>query len=239
MGVRELSFLAVVALAILHVLAGNLHHGSRPRWLSAAVGVSLAYVVVQLLPELAARQSAWLLERPQRAVGSFEAQLYLPALGGLLLALGLERATAGRGGGRTQRFWLHVGGTALFNAIIGGLVAEMTSPLAVALAMLAFGAYFLVTDSSLERRYGTTYRLGGRWVLASAVVFGWLLAAFSTSSATFTGELLAVLAGGIVVNAIKEELPAGGRASFPALLVGAFICSALLLALGVGAPPGD
>jgi len=41
-----------------------------------------------------------------------------------------------------------------------------------------------------------------------------------------------------VVNAIKEELPAGGKGSFPALLTGAFVCSALLLALALSLQTG-
>ena len=62
------SLLAVLALALVHIVAKYVHWGStpHPRWLSLMSGVSVAYVFVHLLPELAEAQSHWLERRPNR-----------------------------------------------------------------------------------------------------------------------------------------------------------------------------
>jgi hypothetical protein len=56
-----LSLLLVAALAAVHLFSGRMSFLSaspRSRWLSAAGGVSVAYVFVHLLPELAEGQTA-------------------------------------------------------------------------------------------------------------------------------------------------------------------------------------
>ena len=66
-GAFEASVLAVTLaaaclLAIVHLLAGRLSFMSwipRSRWLSAAGGVSVAYVFAHLLPELARTQASF------------------------------------------------------------------------------------------------------------------------------------------------------------------------------------
>lgn len=50
---------AVAVLVVIHLFAGKLRFLNgvpRSRWLSIAAGVSIAYVFVRLLPELAAGQ---------------------------------------------------------------------------------------------------------------------------------------------------------------------------------------
>ena len=88
------SLLAVVVLAIVHLLAGSmrfLEGTPRSVWLSMAGGISVAYVFVHLLPDLAEEQQAI-----RKAVGetfSFpEYHVYLVALIGLAVFYGLERA---------------------------------------------------------------------------------------------------------------------------------------------------
>ena len=88
-------FVALIAagiLAIVHVFTPALHflEGTpRSAWLSIAGGVSVAYVFVHLLPELA---------EGQKAVGSVaggnafaERHVYLTALAGLMTFYGLDR----------------------------------------------------------------------------------------------------------------------------------------------------
>jgi hypothetical protein len=56
-----LSSLVALVLAAVHVFGGRLtflHDIPRSRWLSAAGGVSVAYVFVHLLPDLAAHQQS-------------------------------------------------------------------------------------------------------------------------------------------------------------------------------------
>ena len=225
----SISLVGVVALALLHMFAGRLHGGAtvRPWWLSAASGVSVAYVFIHLLPELSEGQSKWLEARPDRHLQWLDRQVYLTALLGLLLALGLDRASAARGGTR-GRFWLHTGSFALYNLLIGAMALRLTRPAPVALAAFAFGAHFLVNDHSLHRQHGRAYESAGRWVLASAILIGWLLAAAWRPPVLVGVALLGLLSGGIILNALKEEIPEGRLSAFVA---GTLAYSAVLLAL--------
>ena len=85
----------VTAFVLVHVFGGGLAFLSKtPRsvWLSAAGGVSVAYVFVHLLPELAEHQDV-IAERARDAglLGAIESHAYLIALFGLGLFYGVER----------------------------------------------------------------------------------------------------------------------------------------------------
>ena len=65
------AILAAVALALVHLFASGLRFLDvvpRSRWLSAAAGISVAYVFVHLLPDLAEAQEAV----EQTGEGAFE-----------------------------------------------------------------------------------------------------------------------------------------------------------------------
>jgi hypothetical protein len=225
--------LAALLLALTHLVAGRLHGGrpARPSWLSAASGLSVAYVFIDLLPELAEAQTGWLEARPRRLLFWFESQVYLAALIGTLLALGLHRATGGAHGSR-QRFWLQIGSFALYNVLIGASTVRLVGVLPMLLAVLALGGHFLVNDYSLSAQHGRTYDRVGRWILAVAVVVGWLLATLVRWPVVVNSALLGLLSGGIVLNILKEELHTGRELRFSAFAIGALAYAALLITLG-------
>lgn len=225
------SLIAVLALALIHVLAGRVHRGEEGRstWLSAASGMSVAYVFVYLLPELAEAQELWLEARPHRRLIWLERQVYLAALVGVLIALGVDRATA-RPGDR-RRFWLETSSFAVYNLLIGVFSVRLTRPIPLVLAVLAFGAHFLVNDRTLQARYGRDYERTARWILAAAILAGWLVAVLLRPPVVVVAPLLALLSGGIILNVIKEELPEQSERRFAALAAGAIGYSLLLLAL--------
>ena len=86
------TLLTVLALAIVHLAAGTtaaLGYRWRPRALSAASGVSVAYVFLDLMPDLAEQQS--LIDRE----GSFpglDQHVYILALVGLTVSFWVETA---------------------------------------------------------------------------------------------------------------------------------------------------
>ena len=88
------SLLAVAVLAVLHLGAGMLRFlEGYPRsiWLSLAGGVSVAYVFVQLLPELNEGQEA-VAEVVGEGLAFIKSHVYLLALLGLAVFDGLEWA---------------------------------------------------------------------------------------------------------------------------------------------------
>lgn len=77
------------------------------------------------------------------------------------------------------------------------------------------GLHFVLTDRGLAEHYPQRLAHSGRPLLAGALILGWLLAAVTAVPSTLTVTLLtALLAGGILLNVFKEELPSAGRSSF-------------------------
>ena len=116
----ELAVLLSILLATIHFLAGRLmplEQVPRSQWLSAAGGISVSYVFVRLLPELAeGRQHIKaLVERRWLGVGSF-----LMALAGLVIFYGLERlAKSPRRSemtGSAGIFWIHTVSFAVYSS---------------------------------------------------------------------------------------------------------------------------
>ena len=132
------TIVAAVVFAIVHLFAAKLRFLAvvpRSRWLSAASGISVAYVFVHLLPELAEGQEA-VAEAPAGPLPFLERHVYLVALVGLAIFYGLELAA--RQSRREQRehgedetsaevFWLHVASYGTYNALIGYLLSRACS----------------------------------------------------------------------------------------------------------------
>ncbi len=239
------SLLAVVALMIVHLFSGAvsfLDGTPRSVWLSIAGGVSVAYVFVHLLPELGEAQET-VAEAMGGGLAFLESHVYLVALLGLAVFYGLERA-ANSSRGRKRKageedatsagvFWLHISSFAIYNAIIGYLLLhrEDTGLEPLLLFATAMILHFLVNDHGLrEHHRGAYYRIG-RWVLAAAIAFGWMLGLLAEISEVALAVLIAFLAGGIVLNVLKEELPEERESRFWAFALGAALYAALLLAL--------
>lgn len=237
-----LTGLAALALALVHLLSPRLRVLDRtPRsiWLSAAGGVSVAYVFVHLLPEIARLQREAVAARAEGA-GAWLAEtgLYLAALAGLVAFHGLERLAKRRGGGRDGSsppavFALHVGSFALYNAIVGYLLHERLArngASGLAIYAGALGLHALVNDRGLHSHHGERYLASGRWALGAAVALGWALSLGLELPMAFLGAGLAFLGGSVVLNVVKEELPAERESRFSAFLLGAAAYAALLLA---------
>jgi hypothetical protein len=242
-----LSGVLAVGLAAVHLFAGRLEvlgRVPRSRWLSFGGGVSVAYVFVHLLPELGEHQEAF--EGAGSVVGFADRHVYLIALVGFGTFYGLERLAqrsreSERGDEPTTRlmagtsnpvFWVHVGSFALYNAVIGYLLVRGEGGVESLLFFsVAMALHFLVNDFGLRDHHREIYDHAGRWLLAGSVVVGWLIGSLATLRTVTVGALLAFLGGGIVLNVIKEELPAERESRFWAFAVGAGGYAALLLAV--------
>ncbi len=126
---------------------------------------------------------------------------------------------------------LHLGAFLVYNALITYTMALRlrTGVLFALLFTLAMGLHFVLTDRSLEEHHPTRFRTRGRWALATALIAGWAASALFAPTSTLTVALLtALLAGAILLNVFKDELPAGRRSSFPWFLTGLVVYSALL-----------
>ena len=237
-------------LAVIHVLAGNLRFLQglpRSLYLSLAGGVSVAYVFVHLLPEIAERQSeiAGEVESAHAVFATVNEQvLFLAVLVGFATFYGFEQlAVRSRQAGRqavagdvkaqpsARVFWLHVGSFTVYNALVGYLLLhrEETGTVSLLLYFTAMALHFVVNDYGLREHHQNAYVHLGRWILAGAVFAGVLIGFLATVSETLLGLLFAFLSGAIILNVIKEELPEERESSFWAFGTGLASYTALLL----------
>lgn len=224
------SFAVALTFALVHLSASKLSFltGSpRRRWLSLAGGVSVAYVFLHLLPELSVHQAAL-----GENLLFVERHVYILALAGLGIFYGLERAAltsrdeqteAGEGDQTSKSvFWLHVISFSVYNMIISYLLAHRENHGTASLVWdaLALALHFFVIDYGLHDHHKTRYRNIGRFVLATSVLIGWLLSVTITVTEIYVTQLFAFLAGSIILNALKEELPEERKSSFWAFALG-------------------
>lgn len=236
--------LTVAAFVLVHVFGGRLTFlAGTPRsvWLSFAGGVSVAYVFIHLLPELAEHQETiGERARESRLLASTESHAYLIALFGLALFYGVERFARTAGGQRPGDgregtplpvFWTHLGSFALYNVLIGYLLVhrEETDLRGLIIYAVAMSLHFVVNDQGLREQHGQTYHRYGRWLLAVAPVLGLLLGVATEVSPLLLSALFAFLAGGVILNVLKEELPEERQSRFFAFAGGAALYAALLL----------
>jgi hypothetical protein len=217
-----LSALVLAAVFALRVGAGAggeraERFWARRRWVSAAAGISVAYVFVDVLPELAAQsevaqmvadESAWFIEQ----------RVYFVALLSFVVMYGIEHIVLSqrrrREGGceveeRDAVYWLHLAGFTAYSLLIGYLLIERAERglLSLALYALAMAVHFIVVNHALVEEHGAVYRRHGHWVLALAVLAGWALGSAVQIGEIAFARLFAVLAGGVVITSLKAELP--------------------------------
>jgi hypothetical protein len=230
MGAPWPALIAVAVLAALHLSAGSVNPvgGKRDhRWLSFAGGITVAYVFIHILPDLAEYQEAWLERRPDRAMSWFHHQVYVGALAGLVLAYAMDHVSAGS---ETTRFRLRLASFTLYNLIIGYYIARIERPAALVLATVALGAHFIVNDRAFRRENEARYLAGGRFVLAGAVLAGGVLGRVLDLSELLVAPLYALLAGGIILHALDEEVPPEHEGRVGWFTAGAITYGAVILA---------
>lgn len=226
-------FLAALAMALVHLLSPKLDFldgTPRSRWLSAAAGISTAYVFVHLLPELAHLQA--------EAFEGGGTEIFLIAFFGLVVFYGLERWVKSHKAANDPdtelppaSFWLHVSAFALYNLLIGYLLPgriEHDGVSGLTVYAFAMALHFVVNDRGLYAHYGPKYLSEVRWLLALAPFVGVGVASITELSTFAIGGLLAFLGGGVILNVMKEELPKERESRFMAFAVGAGFYAGLL-----------
>ena len=236
----------MTGLVLVHLFAGKLRFLDgipRSKWLSMAGGISVAYVFMHVFPELADAQQR--IGGEWQFVPWIEHHAYLVALCGLTVFYGLERMVKlsqrrrgeepGSGEGKTTTsvgvFWLHISSFTVYNALIGYLLVhreeqDMSGLLFFSVAM---AVHFLVNDYGLRQDHKDAYGSLGRWVLAAAIIIGWVAGLATNVSGAAVGVLFAFLAGGVVLNVLKEELPEERQSRFSPFVLGAATYTVLLL----------
>ena len=234
-----------VLLALVHLYSGKLlflQTIPRSVWLSFGSGVSVAYVFVHLIPDLSEAQIT-VQESMGAGLAFLEHHVYVMAMVGLAAFYGLERAAkvsrqrnqeSGKGDvTEAEIFWLHILAFALYNALIGYLLMHQEEPGLGELVSftVAIALHFAVNDYGLRTHHKKSYDQIGRWILAGSVVVGWAIGHGTEIDRAAIAIPFSFLAGSIVLNVLKEELPEERESRFWAFALGAGGYTLLLSAL--------
>jgi zinc transporter ZupT len=239
------SFVAAVALASVHLIAGKLRFldiTPRSMWLSFAGGVSVAYVFMHILPDLAEAQTQFTMAN-SGWLARIERHVWMLSLAGLSFFYGLERLVRQSRRSEVKKsrkqsegrgiFWIHISSFAAYNLLFGYLLPRReTSAADLALFVAAIGLHFVVNDFGLQADHRGSYDRIARWLLGLAILAGWAIGCTFDIHPLGVAALFAFLAGGIVLNVLKEELPEERQSRFWAFAAGAAVYCAVRLVGG-------
>lgn len=240
-----LSLVFVTGFVFIHIFSKQMKLLSvmpRSRLLSIAGGISVAYVFLHLLPELGVFQDELEGEVGNEGWSFLESHIYLVAMLGLIIFYGLEQMVKSSKRKQTETFeegteagvfWIHIGSFTLYNALIGYLLVRehYESAWGMLFFFIAMGVHFITNDKGLRATHKEEYDKYGRWLLAAAILIGWAFGLVSEVSELTVSILTALLAGGIILNVMKEELPEERESSFVSFCLGVAGYSVLLLIL--------
>lgn len=238
------SFLAILMLSLAHIFVAKLRLSGIPRskWLSIAGGISVTYIFLNAFPELQEYQLHLNSKGDLRFPGFEEIEIYLVGLLGLTFFYGLENKT--RQSRQSKRepdsgeekknigiFWIHLCSFAVYNFIIGYLLLnkEETSVISMLVYATAMSFHLVVTDHSIESHFGRSYKKKGRWILVLALVSGWLTSMLLEIPEIYVGLIFAFIAGGVIMNVLKEELPKERESNLIAFCGGVLFYSVVLI----------
>ena len=91
--------------------------------------------------------------------------------------------------------------------------------------------HFVVNDYGLREHHKHRYARIGRWALAAAVLAGSAAGLPVEIPEPALALVVALLAGGVILNVLKEELPSEREGRFWSFALGADASAALLLAI--------
>jgi hypothetical protein len=225
--------IALTILILIHLFGnqsrvlGWVWHG---RFLSLASGVSFGYVFVDLLPTLSDSQPV-LKESFHGVMPFLDKHAYLIALIGMLFYYGLQGSSKGSW---QCKFSISMAGYSLFNFFVGASLADPLDPSIqpIWLFTIAVGLHYFVHDHNLSQDHPESYEMQARWILVAALLLGWLTGYFIDIPETLIALVVAFVAGGMIMNAMRYELPAKEGDSYRYFILGALGYAFLLVGLG-------
>lgn len=200
----------------------------RSRLLSAAGGISVSYVFIHLLPELNKHNEV--LESGM--LKFLENHTYIVAMIGLAIFYGLERMVKKSKKEQKEElnidrasqgvFWIHITSFFLYNGLIGYLLLDGDQETIKGLFFyfIALAVHFITSDHALRKDHKEIYDRIGRWLLAGGILAGWAIGTIFEVSENVIAVLFALLAGGVILNVMKEELPEERESNFWAFAAG-------------------
>lgn len=234
MSYEVIALLCVSVLALVHLLAPltsrleQLKHG---RFLSVGGGVAIAYVFIDLLPKLC-QHDAVLHAALTLIFPYFEHHVYVLALLGFLLFFAVDRLQSVWSAERMFKF--SISSYVLFNFLVGYAITDQNNPEIRPLFLFTFAMalHYFVNDYTLDNHYPLEYTRYGRWLIITSLYIGWLVGTYFVLSKAAIAVVSAFIAGGVIMNVTRHELPKDNPHSLGAFLWAAGFYTVILLTIG-------
>lgn len=229
-----IAFFSILVLASVHFFSPkmkSIDHLTHGKFLSIGGGIAVAYVFVDLLPKLS-KSDEIIRNYLLGFFPYFERHVYVLALCGFLFFFVVDRSK--RFVWKNAAFWLSLASYALFNFFVGYAIAFKDDPSIQPLALFTFAMtlHYFTNDYSLIEEDALIFDSYGKWILIASLVFGWTIGNLYTMSDAAVALINAFIAGGVIMNVTRHELPAGKPNSSETFLLGAALYTALLLFIG-------
>ena len=231
---------ATIVLMLCHVLSPWVARRLKKEgkhFISFAGGVSVAYVFLDMLPNLVEYNkpigefligNAWLTPFT-------ELSIYIVALVGFLIYYGLdliaERYQVEKHDERIV-YRLHLFMFCVYNLLITHTMSlrALSGLMYTFLFTFAMALHFVLTDRKFCRFYPQRFNKTGRATLIFSLFLGWFLSViFDPARVLFIAFMVAFLAGSILLNVFREELPNSNLASFRWFVLGSALIGSILL----------
>ena len=234
------TFAAALVLASVYVFGHKLRARSHHRmWVSIAGGVSVATIFIDLLPEISEGQARFATGPSQGSALFPEQAIYLAAMLGFVLFYGLEymvaEVAAATGESSAIFSAFRVTAFVAYSSLIAYLLVHNTwkDVPSLLLYTLAMAFHLLLVDHSLAEARPGSYETRGRWILALAVMAGWLAGILTSIPEQWMARITGFVCGGVIMNTLVVELPEGrGGRFWPFLFAAAAYSLVLIVVLG-------
>jgi hypothetical protein len=226
----DVVLIATLILTLAHMFGPNIRRLLRRNGhlvSSFGGGIAVAYVFLQLFPEI---------EHVHHHLGD---RIHLITLASFLIFFAIElrilsQSPAEQEGTRANSeariFWLHIAVSWLYTAmVIFALPSDATENTgSVVVGSLAIGLHLIYKDYVLRTHHARDFEEAGRYLLALAPLFGWFIRSITTPSDAVFDLFVAVLAGFLMQNVFRDELPHQENARLSWLFSGAALYTLLV-----------
>lgn len=226
----DVVLIATLILMLAHMFGPNIRSLLRRKGHLASSfggGMAVAYVFLQLFPEI---------EHVHYHLGD---RIHLITLASFLIFFAIElrilsQSSAGQGGTTAEPeariFWLHIAVSWIYTAmVIFALPTDVTENAgSVVVGSLAIGLHLIYKDYVLRSHHARYFENAGRYLLALAPLAGWFTRSLVSPSEAVFDLFVAVLAGFLMQNVFRDELPHREDARLPWLFSGAALYAVLV-----------
>ncbi|MCA0901501.1 hypothetical protein [Microbulbifer agarilyticus] len=234
-----ISPLAVLALSVIIVTIPYwplFQRQGHPPILSVSAGVGITYVFLAVLPKMAMVQASLAGTVGEGSILTVERHVYLGALAGFVIFLfiankGFSERSQVPGSKLTLGEIVVLSVFSMYFAQIGFLLGEWPSESLLGYFALtcAIGMHFIGINYHLWKRYPCRYSRLFRWFFSCSLIIGWVGAGFAEQVGGFVKLSSMFVAGGIIITAIREEIPSQGESNIFYFLTSVAVTTAFIL----------